>query len=167
MIRILQILPLLISLTSYCQTGTLKGIIKNGVDNSSSGFITIYLELNNKKISTTNSRIDGNFEISGIPQGTYDICLQFVGYLPHKMIGISIRNDSITNLEIKYPCPNGNIESKKICPYGHIDNILPITYGLPTNKTLEKAEKGKIWLGGCVITECSPRWHCKSHNLNF
>ena len=41
---------------------------------------------------------------------------------------------------------------KKICPFGHRDEIIPIVYGLPTQRTFERAEKGRCKLGGCMIT---------------
>ena len=33
-------------------------------------------------------------------------------------------------------------------------------YGLPTHEAFVDAEEGKIVLGGCVISNESPRWHC-------
>jgi len=32
---------------------------------------------------------------------------------------------------------------------------------------MKRAKKGKIWLGGCVITECDPKWYCKIHKIEF
>jgi hypothetical protein len=38
--------------------------------------------------------------------------------------------------------------------------VIPIVYGLPDAELLEQAEAGEIWLGGCVVEEDSPVWHC-------
>ena len=38
--------------------------------------------------------------------------------------------------------------------------VMPIVYGLPGPELLEQAEAGEVWLGGCVVEEDSPVWHC-------
>lgn len=56
----------------------------------------------------------------------------------------------------------------KICPVGnHSNRIVPVTYGLPGDKLRRKAEKGKVKLGGCLISGCDPQWYCKKHNRMF
>ncbi len=52
---------------------------------------------------------------------------------------------------------------KKIkCPYCNSTNVAKILYGLPVfSKNLAKElENGKTFLGGCVISEDSPRYRC-------
>lgn len=49
------------------------------------------------------------------------------------------------------PCPN--------C--GSTDTV-PIIYGLPAEEAFEEEREGKVVLGGCIIFENSPKWHCKS-----
>ena len=54
---------------------------------------------------------------------------------------------------------------KPICPIGnHTNNIIPIVYGLPTPKTMAKAKKGLVHLGGCVLSNCDPHYYCTVHN---
>lgn len=45
-------------------------------------------------------------------------------------------------------------------------HVIPYLYGRPTAELNEKSEKGLVKLGGCVITECSPRWYCKKHQTD-
>jgi rubrerythrin len=45
--------------------------------------------------------------------------------------------------------------------------VLPIIYGLPTEEMGEKARNGEVILGGCIITEFSPSWHCPTCGTNF
>lgn len=47
------------------------------------------------------------------------------------------------------------------------ENIVEIIYGYPTKKTLIRAEKGEIELGGCEITEADPTRFCKSCGKKF
>lgn len=37
-------------------------------------------------------------------------------------------------------------------------DIIPIRYGLPSQKTMTKAEMGKVQLGGCVREKHAPNW---------
>jgi len=46
------------------------------------------------------------------------------------------------------------------CPYCGAKDQKEIMYGLPTHEAFVDAEEGKIVLGGCVISNESPRWHC-------
>lgn len=51
--------------------------------------------------------------------------------------------------------------SRPTCPKCGSKTIVPIMYGLPTEEAAEEAERGKIALGGCCISEDSPQWHCR------
>ena len=158
---------LILTLNSFCQHGTLKGIVRNGVDNIPSPYITIVLNQKNKLIAATNSDSTGHFEIDNISPGEYELMFSFVGYQSYKIPKFSVINDSTTFLETKYPCPTGKSKSKNTCPYGHKNNIVPIIYGLPTENTLKRANKGKCELGGCLVTDCDPKWYCKEHKISF
>jgi len=39
---------------------------------------------------------------------------------------------------------------------------VPIVFGLPADEALIDAERGKIALGGCMVSENGPEWRCKS-----
>jgi hypothetical protein len=154
---------------SFGQNGILKGNIKHGISLENSQFVNIELLRNpdNKKLTTTFSDTTGNFELLNIPQGNYILCFSFVGYQEYKLADINIYSDSTTIVEIYYPCPTGSKISEKKCPLGHTNDIIPIVYGLPSEKGIKKAEKGKIELGGCSVTECDPKWYCKIHKIKF
>ena len=49
----------------------------------------------------------------------------------------------------------------KTCPKCSKDNIVPIRYGMPGSEMQNDYYKGKIELGGCVLDEESPNYHCK------
>ena len=49
---------------------------------------------------------------------------------------------------------------KAVCPSCKSNNVVPIAYGLPGFKMQEEAIQGKIHLGGCVIEEDAPDFHC-------
>ena len=53
-----------------------------------------------------------------------------------------------------------NQKMKVNCPKCKSNNVIPIVYGLPGYEMREDAIKGKIHLGGCVIEEDAPDFHC-------
>ena len=42
-----------------------------------------------------------------------------------------------------------------------------IVYGLPGPGLMEAYDRGEIHLGGCVVSEDMPGWHCKACNHEF
>lgn len=56
---------------------------------------------------------------------------------------------------------------KKQCPECGSSDTIPIQYGFPSPEMMNAADKGKIRLGGCVIKNDSPDWHCKACQLDF
>ena len=65
--------------------------------------------------------------------------------------------DNVSNAFPEAQCP--------VC--GKSDKVIPIAYGLPNLEMFEEAELGKIFLGGCLITEDMPLHHCKRDGLSF
>ena len=48
------------------------------------------------------------------------------------------------------------------CPScGSEDRIL-ILYGYPTREASERADRGEVSLGGCVVGDESPKWECRT-----
>lgn len=154
-------------LNSSSQTGTIEGMLRNGVTHNLSSFVNIGLYQGETMLLGTTSDTTGHFLIEDINSGVYELRFSFVGYHTHTLRNIRVFNDSIAFVEANYPCPHGNQKPKKICPFWHRDNIVPITYGLPTKRTMRRAEEGKCYLGGCIITECDPCWYCKIHKISF
>ena len=167
--RLLIFVFLFAEFFSFGQSGALKGNIKHGISHENSPFVNIELIRNSdkKKLTSTATDTTGNFEIRNIPIGNYSLCLRFVGYQEYNLTDINIFNDSTAIVEIHYPCPTGSKISEKKCPFGHTNEIIPIVYGLPSEKGIKKTEKGKIELGGCTVTECDPKWYCKIHKIKF
>lgn len=46
------------------------------------------------------------------------------------------------------------------CPRCGGLSVVPIVYGYPAEETAEAAERGEIVLGGCIVWEGRPNWHC-------
>jgi len=46
------------------------------------------------------------------------------------------------------------------CPACSSASVVSILYGMPSNEAFEKAQAGRIALGGCCITGDDPAWQC-------
>ncbi len=55
----------------------------------------------------------------------------------------------------------------KHCPKCQSKKVVAIVYGEPTEKTFEKAENGKLILGGCCVSDESPQWYCADCQHEF
>lgn len=156
-----------IAFNMKAQTGNLKGNVNHGVDFSPSYGVTISLENDSLGAYGDFSDSTGYYEVENIPIGKYTLKLAFIGYPEHIIQDFEIFKDSTLNLNINYPCPNGENISKKVCPHGHKDKIIRIVYGYPTLRMMRKEKRGKIHLGGCIVSECDPKWYCKIHKIEF
>lgn len=155
---------LLFSIAIFAQNIDIKGHITNSKENPNYDEVFIYLINNEKVVLKSIADKNGDFELSNIPTGIYDLKISSF-LLQDKIISNFSINSDTKNIEIEYPEPCKVSEKK--CPYGDFNNIIPVVYGLPNNKLLKKAKKEKVKLGGCILTDCSPKWYCKTHKILF
>jgi predicted RNA-binding Zn-ribbon protein involved in translation (DUF1610 family) len=52
-------------------------------------------------------------------------------------------------------------KTKNVCPKCGSSNVIPIIYGLPSYEAFLESKEGKIKLGGCIVSDDNPNWHCK------
>ena len=55
----------------------------------------------------------------------------------------------------------------KNCPKCQSKKIIPILYGMPTEKAVQDSDAGKLKIGGCCMDEGSPEWFCSSCTHEF
>ncbi len=58
-------------------------------------------------------------------------------------------------------------QNKPICPFGDSDNIIPISYGLPTMDAIAAKKNGQLLIGDCMESDTMPHWYCKMHEIKF
>ncbi len=59
-------------------------------------------------------------------------------------------------------------DKQKACPVcKKMDEVIEIVYGEPTELTSKKAKEGKVWIGGCVISDEDNKYYCKRDKLEF
>lgn len=47
-----------------------------------------------------------------------------------------------------------------VCPRCGKRSGVKIVYGMPDDELVEKAQRGLVALGGCILTGADPTWRC-------
>ena len=155
-----------ISFNFFCQNGQIIGQILNKNKQPYFGYLEILLKKNDSTLKGTVADTTGKFHLNKIPDGIYSLVIDQIGSRDFTTDSIKIFNDSILNFNLTYPppCMFVYIKGKKPrCIGGHTDPIIPIVYGLLSQKTMQKAKEGLIHLGGCIISSCDPHYYCIIH----
>jgi len=99
----LVILIFLIPMTcvfSQSGLGTIKGTVKDEVSKQPLPYSKIFLLQNGATKGNANTDFDGNFQINGIPPGSYDVEVRNAdGYQTSVVSGVSVSPDKITFLD--------------------------------------------------------------------
>ena len=165
---ITTILFLCFCFDSFCQTGKAK-IDITITDTIKPYFLDIYVLKDQKQVFKTAVMENGNYIIGDFLEGTYRIeILSFESIHQRRLHidSVNVFKDSITSLQIIYPgdCKFVYIpDFTPLCPYNHADKVVKIVYGFPSKKAMSKSKKGLIHLGGCITTDCDPRYYCPVH----
>ncbi|MVN79261.1 DUF2012 domain-containing protein [Hymenobacter sp. HMF4947] len=152
--------------TGKCQVGQLAGQVNNSKGSGGFPGITVTLQHDGHTIAGTATNQDGTFSLSNLPVGTYDLVLEMIGYRTERQIGVSITTAQAARLTIPFPgpCPYTYPHHKlSVCMGGHTNHFIPIAYGLPTARMMQRAKQGKVYLGGCQVTGCDPKYYCPIH----
>jgi|GEM_PF-4102169 len=97
LLAILLLMVALIPEALHAQTGILRGKITDAEMGDELIGATVML-----KGTTTGAAadLDGNYSITGIPAGTYDIICQFISYEPKTITGVVIKSDEVTVINV-------------------------------------------------------------------
>jgi len=162
----------LLSLNLYSQIGQIGGHIINRDTLLAYSYWTIALKKGDSIIKETATT--ANFNFADIPKGIYSLSIKQIGQRDFIIDSLQILKDTAITLDLSYPPPCRvtyltyvKNEKPKCTKGGHTDSIIPIVYGLPTQKTMKKANKGLVHLGGCIISDCDPHYYCTIHKIEF
>jgi len=70
-----------------------------------------------------------------------------------------MNNDELNDDNIVRDAPFGRNHGK--CPKCGSRSVAPILYGYPTEESINKAHRGELHLGGCIVSGDDPKWSCK------
>ncbi len=92
-------------------SGTLQGTVKDKKSSEPIPFTSIVVENQGARVAGGQSDFDGNYKISPIDPGTYDVTVSYVGYQPMKITGVIVNSNKITfqNFEL-----NSGVELEKV-----------------------------------------------------
>jgi hypothetical protein len=116
-------------------------------------------------VATSGSDSTGRFRVGHLPPGTYEVRIEDLFTRPETRPGVPVGADSAL-LTLVYPSPCRFVYTGKgppPCVGGHTDRIIPMSYGLPTARTMRRAKRGKVHLAGCELWGCDPRYYCPLH----
>lgn len=159
------LLILVFKVSGYTQNGELRGTVYDTMENEYVYDAEILL-LNTSLGAYSDEQ--GKFLIRDIRDGIYDIRINYFDYMETVLQGIYVKGDTITQLEISLPGPCEFDKGVVACPICEkSDMVIPIIYGLPGSKLIRQADRGKVRLGGCILTACDPNSYCKRDNTEF
>ena len=135
-------------------------------------FLDIFFNKDKKMAKRFTVGTSGSYLIKDLVEGDYDLeVFSFQSSARRlNLRNIHFNKDSTNLLSIIYPPPCKFIYSKDykpLCPFNHSDGIVQIVYGYPTSKTMKKAKKGLVHLGGCMISDCDPHYYCTIHKIEL
>ncbi|MFZ1618499.1 MAG: carboxypeptidase regulatory-like domain-containing protein, partial [Flavobacteriales bacterium] len=85
-----------LSLKAQIGSGTLQGTVTDKKSSEPLPFVSIVVESNGTRTAGGQSDFDGNYKISPISPGTYDVTVSYVGYQPTKITGVVVNSNKIT-----------------------------------------------------------------------
>jgi hypothetical protein len=156
--------------TAFCQYGSIQVILASTDSNFVKNPALIELTLDSQTIKSGNILLNRPFRFEKLVPGMYKLSVTQIGRRTDIYDSLIILDGQTKELNAAYPRPCQFIYPdgyKPRCPHGHTDNIIPIVYGLPGKHLIEKAKKGKIHLGGCIISDCDPRFYCSIHKIEI
>ena len=158
-------------LSAIGQTGKLSlNITLTSADTSYPYFLRTQVKWGDSVVRAVEITGSGLYHFGSYKEGVYS--LELYDYKSKKLTidPINIKAGLTTIRSISYPDSCRYIYPKNykpVCPKGHSDSIVSILYGLPTNRAMDKAKKGLIYLGGCIVSDCDPQYYCNKHKLEF
>ncbi|MEO7080911.1 MAG: carboxypeptidase-like regulatory domain-containing protein, partial [Flavobacteriales bacterium] len=101
-----------LSLNAQVGSGTLQGTVKDKSSAEPLPFVSIVLENRGTRVAGGQSDFDGNYKISPIEPGTYDVTVSYVGYQPTKVTGVVVNSNKITfqNFDLNSGLELGDVE---------------------------------------------------------
>lgn len=134
----LTIIFLLTHFNIFGQTGVIKGHVYDRLEKRGLAYANVLLV--NTNIGTATD-FDGNFKIDSIPNGIYDLRINYVIYGDTIFRGLTVTADTILTVNLKFPppCKYDKVRRNNHCPIcGKKDKVIPVVYGYPIGKLDKK-----------------------------
>lgn len=100
-------------------SGSLQGVVKDKRTGELLPFVSVVIENRGTRVAAQQTDFDGNFRISPIDPGTYDVTASYVGYQPQKFTGVVINSNRIT------------FQNFELNSAGDLDEVEVVRYKVP------------------------------------
>lgn len=150
---------------AWCQQGQLAGHVTTSERAEGFAGVTLTLQQAGNIVTGTVTDTNGAFSFANLPLGTYEVVLEISGYRRERQTDIQVTAQP-TTVTIPFPGPcryRYSSHHLPACVGGHTDQFIPIVYGFPSARTMQRAKQGKLYLGGCEVTGCDPKYYCPLH----
>jgi hypothetical protein len=164
----LLILLVLFSGKIYCQSGSIRALLKRA--DTTTDFAYVELIRDTQVIAEGYQPLNKTFWFDKLQSGNYILLIHHTFDRDKYKSNIAVLENHTTEILIEYPGACSYVYPKRYkpkCPYGHTDQIIPIVYGLPGPKLLQKSKEGRVQLGGCIISDCDPHYYCRVHKIEI
>lgn len=133
---------------SLGQTGSIEGKIYD--PNEVDAFVGANVVINGTTKETI-ADTSGNFKLSNLSVGVYELHISRIGFPPGYFSNIEVKENTTTQVELEWPppCKFYKTRDSKICPI------------------CKRKNKVTRHIYYCIPDPCHPRWHCKRDNLDF
>ncbi len=85
-----------LGLNAQVGSGSLQGVIKDKGSGEPVPFASVVVESHGTRVAASQSDFDGNYKISPIEPGTYDVTASIIGFQPVKITGVVVNSNKIT-----------------------------------------------------------------------
>ena len=170
------ILLLLNVFIGFSQVGKVSGkLILEDLENRKSVIEKTYVILK-IGVEKDSVKVDENlsFSFENLKTGDYQIWISPRNFTFDTFYKFHLEETKPENFELKYAstCQFGK---SKVCPICKRKNkVIPICYGLGAEiGKLDKkgnwipSKKKKCQAGGCIVTDCQPKWYCERDKKSF
>ena len=114
--------------------------------------------------------LGGKLTFKGFETGYYKLTTSGREKSPKVTDSIFVKKGQLLELNIMLEDPclyDYSTDQIPVCPENHTDNVIPIVYGLIAQSSGSDLKNEKIHLGGCLVTDCDPKFYCTIHKVEF
>ncbi len=135
----------IISISSFSQTQSIRGIVRDGASDEPLIYATVRLLQTNPSLGATTDE-NGNFSIPGVPVGRYDVEVTYVGYEPTIIKEVLLTSSKEVFLEI--PLKENLNELSEVLVKPSIDKTEPMNKMALGSARMLSVEEAKRYAGG-------------------
>jgi len=101
----------------HAQKGSLQGVVKDSSNLEFIPFATVAIYQEGSLVTGTDTDFDGNYMLSNLDPGVYDVEADFLGFATHRIEGVIVRADQSNRLDILMVAEGQSLDEVVITAY--------------------------------------------------